>query len=137
MARLVILLITTLCSLSMSAQNDSIPRMAIIESDTVALLTLPQVKKINLSLIDLQMKTELIDELTKRLATYQSSLKSLEDQNSILCQTEEELHRQINKYKVLYEVTDEAKVKAQRDGKRFKLFGYTIAIAGIVVLLFK
>lgn len=132
----ILLVMISLTALSQSV-NDSIAKMAVLGKDTVAILTIPQVKAINKSLIELREKTEIITELNKSIDLHKLSIKSLEEQNHMLCETESALQTEVDKYQNLYGLSEAARVKALRSERKYKIFGFTIAVAGIAVLLLK
>lgn len=112
-------------------------RMAVIENDTVAILTMPQVKQVNSALVDLKFKSEMVNELTKQVDIYKLSVKSLEDQNSMLCAAEQELNKKIANYESMYQISEDARKSTEKSLKRYKIFGFTVAIVGITALLLK
>lgn len=112
-------------------------RMAVIENDTVAILTIPQVKQINSALVDLKFKSEMVIELTKQVDIYKLSVNSLENQNSMLCATEQELNKKIASYESMYQISEDARKSTEKSLKRYKIFGFTVAIVGITALLLK
>lgn len=132
-----LLILSILACMSSITLAQSFPKVAVIESDTVAILTIPQIKKINLMYVDLQLKNEMVSEMNKQTLLYKSSIQSLESQNMLLLQTKTELNKEVDSYRSMYEVTDKARIKAERSEKKFKILGFTIAVAGIAVLLFK
>lgn len=112
-------------------------RMAVIENDTVAILTMPQVKQVNSALVDLKFKSEMVTELTKQVDLYKLSVKSLEDQNSMLCVTEQELNKKIASYESMYQISEDTRRSTENSLKKYKIFGFTVAIVGITALLLK
>lgn len=134
--KVLVLFMLTLLSLECLSQS-KYPSKAIIKGDTVAILSIPQVRKVNSKLVDLSRLYEENTELTRQIELYRMSNMSLNSQIEIYDKDSKNLMKQVDNYRELYILSDNKYMKERRKVFIISGVGITIGIAGVLIAIFK
>lgn len=118
--------------IGMVCKSEDYPRLAVVDSDTLVLITVPQLKIINEKLVDLDEEREKVRLLSEQISTYEEITKSLEDQIKLRDDQSIVLKKVIENYEISMDLYDK---KSKRDYRRSLIIsgvGISIGIAGIL-----
>ena len=132
--RYLYIIILILISLVCTAQD--YPRLAVIESDTLALLTVPQLKVINEKLIDLDEERERVKALSDQIKIYESMNKSLNEQLRVRDEQSIIMKETIKNYETSLNLYDEELNKYRVRSLIISGIGISIGISGILFFIF-
>lgn len=113
------------------------PRKAIMDSDTVAIFTIDQVRLINEKLVDLKERNEEYYSITEKLNLYRLANVSLNEQLNLVSKDNESLMKQVDNYRELYVIHDN---KYRKERKKLFLIGgvaITVGVAALITLIAK
>lgn len=113
------------------------PRKAIMDSDTVAIFTIGQVRLINEKLVDLKERNEEYYSITEQLNLYRLANVSLNEQLNLVSKDNESLMKQVDNYRELYIIHDN---KYRKERKKLFLIGgvaVTVGVAALITLIAK
>lgn len=128
MRLLLILILLVSCS-SVSSQY---PRKAIIDGDTVAILSIGQIRDINVRYVEYDKVSDINKELNKQLDLYRLSIESLNTQIYNDSLTRINMIREVDIYKSNYE---DMKVKYDKYRKNaYIIGGVTICLSFLSIL---
>lgn len=123
--------------ISCLCRSQDYPRLAVIDNDTLALITIPQLRIINEKLVDLDEEREKIKILSEQISTYQEMNNSLSTQLDIEKSQSVVLKRVIENYEVSMELYEEKSKKDYRRSLFISGAGVTVGIAGILFFILK
>lgn len=133
MKKLLLFLIIFLLSSPLFSQD--YPRKAIINSDTVAIFTINQVRVINERLVDLKEMNEEYYSVTEQLNLYRLANISLNKRINLMSDENKSLTKQVDNYRELYIIHDNMYRKERK--KSFLIGGVavTIGVAALITLI--
>lgn len=129
-----IIILLFLLSLS-SFSQDIYPKKAILDNDTVAVLSIDQVKDINSRLVLLDEKFEECKELETSIGLYKESVSILEDQLSLSKKKSENLSIQISNLEKSIKINNDEYKKDKRRLILISGISVTVGIGGILTAI--